>query len=426
MRISVLSDFHFGFGKGTPLENDPFENAEEAMEKAIESDLILIGGDIFDSPSPSTQTWANAIKVLSKPLLKPNPGIKLVECSKELKEISKRTLNHVPIIALHGNHERRAKGEFNPVQVLENAGLLIHLHMETIVFEKDGKRVAIHGMSAVPERFAKDFLYNWNPKPIEGCVNILFLHQNIYPYVFSPLEQPSLNVQNLPKGFDIIINGHVHTYNLEKIGNTLLLIPGSLTTTQYEKNEAGIEKGFFEIIIEDKIEINFIPLQNFRKFFYEEIKLEEEKSLSEQIERRIDEILSTRNFTKPPIIKIKIMGKEVGGLEQELRAIERKYEGKAVLKFVKELESPEVARKVELLQNLKEQRLSVEEIGLAILKKNLEEFGFENTFDYENLFKLLSDGEVDKALNILLGEQKVLTNILKVSVRNEGAINRNS
>lgn len=426
MRISVLSDFHFGFGKGTPLENDPFENAEEAMEKAIESDLILIGGDIFDSPSPSTQTWANAIKVLSKPLLKPNPGIKLVECSKELKEISKRTLNHVPIIALHGNHERRAKGEFNPVQVLENAGLLIHLHMETIVFEKDGKRVAIHGMSAVPERFAKDFLYNWNPKPIEGCVNILFLHQNIYPYVFSPLEQPSLNVQNLPKGFDIIINGHVHTYNLEKIGNTLLLIPGSLTTTQYEKNEAGIEKGFFEIIIEDKIEINFIPLQNFRKFFYEEIKLEEGEPLSEQIERRIDEILSTRNFTKPPIIKIKIMGKEVGGLEQELRAIERKYEGKAVLKFVKELESPEVARKVELLQNLKEQRLSVEEIGLAILKKNLEEFGFENTFDYENLFKLLSDGEVNKALNILLGEQKVLTNILKVSVRNEGAINRNS
>jgi DNA repair exonuclease SbcCD nuclease subunit len=359
-------------------------------------------------------------------LLKPNPGIKLVECSKELKEISKRTLNHVPIIALHGNHERRAKGEFNPVQVLENAGLLIHLHMETIVFEKDGKRVAIHGMSAVPERFAKDFLYNWNPKPIEGCVNILFLHQNIYPYVFSPLEQPSLNVQNLPKGFDIIINGHVHTYNLEKIGNTLLLIPGSLTTTQYEKNEAGIEKGFFEIIIEDKIEINFIPLQNFRKFFYEEIKLEEGEPLSEQIERRIDEILSTRNFTKPPIIKIKIMGKEVGGLEQELRAIERKYEGKAVLKFVKELESPEVARKVELLQNLKEQRLSVEEIGLAILKKNLEEFGFENTFDYENLFKLLSDGEVNKALNILLGEQKVLTNILKVSVRNEGAINRNS
>jgi DNA repair exonuclease SbcCD nuclease subunit len=417
MKIAVLSDFHFGFGKGTPLENDPFENAEEAMGKAIESDLILIGGDIFDSPSPSTEVWANAIKILSKPLLKLNPGIKLIECSKELKEISKRTLNHLPVVALHGNHERRAKGEFNPVQVLENAGFLIHLHAATIVFEKNGKRVAIHGMSAVPERFAKNFLYDWNPKPIEGCVNILFLHQNIYPYVFSPLEPPSLTIQNLPKGFDIIINGHVHVYNSEKIDDTFFLIPGSLVITQFERNEAEVDKGFLEIEIEDEIKVNFIPLKSSRKFFYEEVKLEEEKPIKEQVEKKIEEIIYSKSFKKPPLIRIRITGRETGGLEQELRAIERKYEGKAVLKFVKELESPEITRKIELLQNLKEQKLSVEEIGLAILKKNLEELKFENSFDYESIFKLLSEGEVDKALNILLGEQKTLLDILKKSVK---------
>jgi DNA repair exonuclease SbcCD nuclease subunit len=418
MKIAILSDFHFGFGKDTPLENDSFENAEEAIEKAIESDLILIGGDIFDSPSPSTQTWAKAIKILSKPLLKPNPGIRLVECSKELKEISRRTLNHLPVVALHGNHERRTRGEFNPIQVLENAGFLIHLHTTTIVFEKNGRKVAIHGMSAVPERFAKNFLYDWNPKPIEGCINILFLHQNIDPYVFSPLEPPSLTTENLPKGFDIIINGHIHTYASEKIDETNLLIPGSLVITQFEKNEAEIDKGFLEINVEDEIKVNFITLKTSRKFFYEEVKLEEGKSIEEQIEKKIDEIVYTKNLQKPPLIRIKITGKEVGGLEQELRAIERKYEGKAVLKFVKELESPEVTRKIELLQNLREQKLSVEEIGLAILKKSLDELSFEHTFDYENIFKLLSEGEVDKTLNILLGEQKTLTQLLKKSIKN--------
>lgn len=138
MRISVLSDFHFGFTYSTEMENDSFDNAEEAMEKALDSDLIIIAGDIFDTRLPKTQTWANAIRILTKPLLKGNSGVKLLDCTKDLKEISKKTLSHLPVMAVHGNHERRAKGETNPVEVLENAGILIHLHCQTVVFEKDG------------------------------------------------------------------------------------------------------------------------------------------------------------------------------------------------------------------------------------------------------------------------------------------------
>jgi DNA repair exonuclease SbcCD nuclease subunit len=49
MKVAVLSDFHFGFSYSLETENDSFENAEEAMEKALDCDLILIAGDIFDS-----------------------------------------------------------------------------------------------------------------------------------------------------------------------------------------------------------------------------------------------------------------------------------------------------------------------------------------------------------------------------------------
>lgn len=416
MRIAILSDFHFGFAYNSELENDSFENVEEVMEKALNSDLILICGDIFDTRMPKTQTWANALRILTKPLLKPNPGIKLISSTKELKPISQKTLSHLPVIALHGNHERKTKEELNAVQALENAGILIHLHCQTIVFEKDEIRVAIHGMSSVPERYAKDVLYQWNPKPLENCFNILLLHQNIDPYVYSPLELPSLNLSNLPKGFDVIVNGHVHTYTSEKIGSINFIIPGSTVVVQFQPSEAEIEKGFVVLDVEKELKIDFVPLEKNRKFFYEKIELTNNLPAREQIEKKLNEIIYSKNFLKPPIVRMKIVGKETEVLDQELRSIERKYSGKAILLFSKELESPEITEKIEFLRNLREQKLSIEEIGLNLFKKNLEELQFGMMFDYEDIFKLLSEGEAEKAFNILTGEQKTLSQVLKKSI----------
>lgn len=404
MKIAVLSDFHFEYGYNFELEDDSYENADEAMQKALDSDLILIAGDIFNSRVPKTSTWARAIKVLVKPLMR-DSAANFVSCSKELKEISKRTLQHLPVVAIHGTHERRSRGEVNAIEALEHAGILIHLHCETIVFEKDGVRVAIHGMSGVPERYARDVLYRWNPQPIENCFNILVLHQSIDPFIYSPLEPPSLSLSNLPKGFDMIVGGHIHMPGQEKIGNTVLIMPGSTIVTQLQPNEAGSEKGFFEVEVGDEVKINFRKLENIRKFFYEEIKVNSD--LAGQIEKKIADILSN-GFAKPPLIKFKIIGKEIDVLEQELREMERKYSDKAIVSFVKELESPEIESKIEFLRNLREQKLSVEEIGLRSLKKNLEELGFSSNLDYENIFGLLSESETEKAFNILIGDQKTL------------------
>jgi DNA repair exonuclease SbcCD nuclease subunit len=415
MRIAVLSDFHFGFAYSPELEEDSFENADEAMEKALNSDLILILGDIFDSRVPKTQTWAKAMKILVKPLMRESSGVKLVQSTKEVKDVSKRTLDHLPVIALHGTHERRGRGEMNTVEVLENAGLLIHLHCDTVVFEKDGVKVAIHGMSGVPERFARDILQQWNPQPVEGCYNILLLHQSIDPYVYSPLEPPSISVSNLPKGFDLIIDGHLHEHNQVKLGDTTLLFSGSTLVTQFERTEAETDKGVHFLDFGNGKKIEFVPLEKNRKFFYEEVFIQE-GSVKEQIEKRIDQNLAS-NFQKPPIIRIKVYGKETEILDQDLRDLERRYSNKAIIIFAKELESPEIERKIEFLRALREQKLSVEEMGLEVLRKNLDEFGFSSIFDYEQMFKLLSEGEVDRAFNILIGEQKTLEQILKKSLK---------
>jgi len=406
MKISLLSDFHFGFAYNSELENDSFENAEEAMQKALDADLILITGDIFDSRLPKTGVWARAIKILVKPLLRESSGVKLIQSSKDLKEISKRTLQHLPVVVLHGTHERRGKDEVNAVEALDNAGLLIHLHCQTVVFEKNRIKIAVHGMSGVPERFAKDVLQQWNPKPVEGCFNILMLHQSIDPFIYSPLEPPSLNLSNLPKGFDLIVDGHLHIPGQEKTDNTIIVFPGSTIVTQLELNEAETEKGIYQIDLDQNIKINFVPLENNRKFFYKEIKLEG-GSVREQIESEINRILG-KELIKSPIIKLRIFGKETEVLDQELRDIERKYSGQAIVSFVKELEVPEIAKKIEFLRNLREQKLSVEEIGFQILKKNLEELKFDAIFDHEQAFGMLSENEVEKVFNILTGEQKTL------------------
>ena len=417
MKLAILSDFHFGYAYNSELENDSFENAREAMEKALDCDLILIAGDIFDSRVPKTSVWARAIKVLVKPLLQANKGVKLISCTKELKKISSRTLEHLPVIAIHGTHERSGRDIINPVQALENAGILIHLHCDTIVFEKNGVKVAIHGMSGVPERYAKDILARWNPKPIENCFNILLLHQSIEPYVYSPLEPPSLSVSNLPKGFDLIVDGHIHSANQEKIGNTTLLFPGSTIVTQLEASEALADKGFYKVEIdgEKKLKVEFVKLEKIRKFFYEEIRLSDEISTREQIERSLQRILREA-FEKKPLVKVKLTGKEIQVSDRELREIEKKYAQKLILTFSKELESEEIARKIELLRNLREQKLSIEEIGVNILRKNLEELGFASSFDADKIFKLLSEGEIERASNILLGEQLTLEKILKKSL----------
>lgn len=408
MKIAVLSDFHFGYGYGE-LENDSYENVNEAMEKALDSDLILIAGDIFNSRLPKTSTWANAIKILVKPLMR-NSTVKFVSCTKKLEEISKRTLQRLPVITIHGTHERRARGEINALQTLEHAGILIHLHCNTIVFEKDEIKVAVHGMSGVPESYAKSMLYRWNPQPLPNCVNILMIHQSIEPYVYSPLAPPTLSLSNLPKGFDLIIDGHIHLSGQEQIDGSILLFPGSLIVTQLEENESEREKGFYLLEVNKEIKTKFIPLENNREFIYREVKIKNNSSLRDQIENVLKNILN-KPFTKKPVIKLKIFGEETEVIERELKEIERKYYNKAIIIFTKKLESPGISKKIEFLRNLREQKLSIEEIGLKILKKNLHELKFNSSFDYNQLFRLLTKGKVESTFNILTSWQKTLVNI---------------
>ena len=113
-----------------------------------------------------------------------------------------------------------------------------------------------------------------------------------------------------------------------------------------------------------------------------------------------------KKFGKQPIFKFRLTGKKSDLIEKELREIEKSYDD-IIVKFTKTLEI-EDDKKSNIMGKIKDQKLSLEEIGIETLKENLTNLDFKNTFDYGIVFNLLSENRVDSAQNIILKKQTSL------------------
>ena len=141
MKLAILSDFHLGYSPSFMHgEDDAFAQAREAMGLACEkADALLVPGDIFDSRTPTLDVMEQGIRLFS------------VAQARKWKVRVEGKENAVPVIVIHGTHERRSQNFTNPVSVLESAGLVVDAHRGAVVLEKEGERVAVHGLGGVPE-----------------------------------------------------------------------------------------------------------------------------------------------------------------------------------------------------------------------------------------------------------------------------------
>ena len=128
MKIAIFSDCHCGHAYGDERGEDSFLGLEEAVRGSMDADLILMAGDIFDSRVPRQEVFARTARILSLSQSLPSTTALSGLIGKEMSEVSPLALRGVPIVAIHGTHERRSKFMLNPVQALEHAGLLVHLH----------------------------------------------------------------------------------------------------------------------------------------------------------------------------------------------------------------------------------------------------------------------------------------------------------
>jgi DNA repair exonuclease SbcCD nuclease subunit len=410
LKLAVIADFHLGTKWATPRRNDSFEQAKEAVEKAIElgAQLILVLGDIFDERIPrQPEIWANALNIFSIPSLQKQSEVRLDRTiDKPAGKISPAALRGIPVVALHGNHERRTRGFTNPVEALESAGLLIHLHNNSLVFDTPEGKLAIHGMSNVPEQQALAVLGVWSPKPVDGALNILALHQSVGNFVYSTEERPTLDLPDLPPGFDLYLCGHIHYRQESTVHGKPLLLPGSTERTQLLLMESQIPKGFYMIEWKDGVKYSFVELNSTRDFFYEEMKFNEVAipELNRVVRAKVEEMLKRfrKNQDKLPLARLRLVGslaKEASRSDFDEHSIIQEYSGRALLAISKgDLTVPGLEEKLNLLREFREKRMSLDEQAMALLESHLKDVKHVRMLDVRELYELLVEEKVDEAL----------------------------
>ena len=415
LKVAILSDPHLGFGAGTERENDAFNNFELALRSAIKEEpqpqVILLCGDIFHDKIPRQEVLGKAIELFAKAnkQLRAKPQI--------LKRIKNNNLDIVkdfipPIIAIWGTHEKRHSESTNPVQILEKAGLLYCLHAESILVECGYDKLGVHGLSGVPEPYARDALKSWNPKPFTEGQNILMLHQNIKEAM--PPVDYALEFADLPKDF-ITLCGHIHnTATFEHPASKRpIIVVGSTVSTQLQKIESQTPKGYY--IIEfgrEKYGVKFVPIRT-RPFFYENLTINSKKPVEVlfEIDRAISKNLKDHIFVEgeKPIIRVKLEGRLADGFRLEdlnLNKVFSDFNQKAILSLDKSsLETIDSAQHSKFLEEIREKKLSIDEIGLEILLKNLK---LEiNPEKLSMIFNLLANEDLEQAENAIDGRFEV-------------------
>ncbi len=385
MKITVLSDLHFGYASFTERDEDTFEAVREALERAGDSDIIVLGGDIFDTKTPSNETLVKAMELLIKPLSDSSSVTLSGGIGKDLSDIQPMALSGTPVVAIHGTHERRARGLLNPVQLLEKAGFIVYLDRNGVVFEKKGEKVCIQGLSGVPDKHTEETLKEWNPKPVPGCLNIFMIHQNLTEFMHEKVQH-TLDVAKLPKGFDFYICGHIHETIKKKHGDGVILLPGSLIPTQLTTDFT--ETGFWQIDTITK-GVTFTSLEKHRKAYVREI---DTCNGIEGIEKEITSILKEKH-EKKPLIRIKLKGKNT---DLPLKQIEVSHSDSAIVSFKKDFEKDDLPE----ARSIEEHRLSVQELGRKIMKDNLQRVGLDENL-FESIFELLLEKKGEDALRLL-------------------------
>ncbi len=410
MKLAIISDCHLGFGQGSERDRDAFDQARQALEISLQQgvDAVLIPGDLFDSALPRQETFHDAFDLLT-PCLKASQSSLVVVYEKERENLVKKyAFLGVPVIALHGNHEYRSKGYKNPIEVLQSAGFLLHVHAGRAVLKKGGETVNVYGMSSVPEKYALEALKAWNPKPESGKRNVLLLHQGFKEFLPDGDDMiATISLENLPKGFDWIVNGHLHWVAQHELGTTTFLLCGSTLCTSLKAIESGDDarpKGFH---LYDSVsnEMTFVPIPVQRSIFYHKPSFEKARpeEVVSAVRKFVEEAVVQNKYDRPALCRVKCKGTLAQGFRSadiDLFPFEKEFEGKLILSLDKDFDDNSLQKTIQELRALQLQKKSVAEMGVTLLEQNLQETDWKGK-DVHAMLELLENGELEKALDLL-------------------------
>jgi len=386
MRAAFVTDTHFGYRR---FEEDALSQGKEAILAASrEADFLVLGGDNFDTPLPRMETLSEVTKVLREAseifrsrglLMAPageKDGIVLFKLG--------GTEGKPPIFAIHGNHDRRAKGYVHPTELLMHGGFAESVHNKTVAIEKDGERVAISGMGNVPDDMAREGIGKLSCKPVSGAFNIFVLHQSFQEFDIAKNEQ-FITFDDLPDGFDLYLCGHIHKPNL----SGKVLNPGSTIVTQLREDEVG-QRGWLFYDTKGKAP-KFVPIAS-RQLFHTVLRFE--KATPEEIRSKI--IAEAARLSsegklngKAPLVKIVVKGTLAEGFHAADLSIPELGEGVFV---DNSLNSENLRERILQIKDAREKKKSPKEMGMEILRAKLKGTPY-SLGDPEVVFESLLEGK---------------------------------
>lgn len=258
----------------------------EVMEYAKKErpDIVLIGGDVFDTIRPSNATRA-----------------KVMNLFRSLYEAN------IKIFVVSGHHDtpRSIEEGASPLAVYGNSGY-IHFfenpsEPECVTLEVDGNKISILGLSHNPlHQAGEDPMSKLQVKP-EGRFNILLTHSPIQGFGGWIGNEPVIRTSSIPEGFQLVVAGHFHNHQSKKFGGTEIVYPGSTERASFAEEEE--DKGFVwlefnkDVLSKEFMKTSARPHRTLRVEFPSENPIE---TIKEEVKKLVDPEL---------VLRIRLFGK---------------------------------------------------------------------------------------------------------------------
>ena len=285
MLFSHIADTHLGLVQygSNEREQDVYDVFNQAIDRSIKDnvDFVIFAGDIFHVPNPN--------------------GTAVIQMGNALKRLKQ---NNIDSFFILGDHDiSRIRGTPIPY---------IYHNLEFSKYIGNGKPIEYKGiMLAGLDKIRKNEMSQYEEtfsnldKSVEKFSGhkILVLHQGITEFNKFAGE---LQSTDLPKNFTYYAMGHLHDKDIKQFNhlNGPIAYPGSIELTTSEGIKE-TKKGFFEVDISGNEAIpNWIELDTRPQFSVNADYKELTKTIDEVIEK-------IRDFTKKPIIEVKIQGNDI-------------------------------------------------------------------------------------------------------------------
>ena len=285
MLFSHIADTHLGLVQygSNEREQDVYDVFNQAIDRSIKDnvDFVIFAGDIFHVPNPN--------------------GTAVIQMGNALKRLKQ---NNIDSFFILGDHDiSRIRGTPIPY---------IYHNLEFSKYIGNGKPIEYKGIMLVGlDKIRKNEMSQYEEtfsnldKSVEKFSGhkILVLHQGITEFNKFAGE---LQSTDLPKNFTYYAMGHLHDKDIKQFNhlNGPIAYPGSIELTTSEGIKE-TKKGFFEVDISGNEAIpNWIELDTRPQFSVNTDYKELTKTIGEVIEK-------ISNFTKKPIIEVKIEGNDI-------------------------------------------------------------------------------------------------------------------